>query len=599
MRLSILPVLVAALAVVALGAAESKDWKKAQTHNFVVYSNASDREMLATLRQLEAFRTVIGGLFPSLSLGSGAPVTVILFKDQAAFEPFGPRNNGKLVSNIAGYFTQSVRGDRFVLGAFHDSMTLDTAYHEYMHSIVHRNLKSVPEWVSEGVADFYSSFEMDEHKGTVIIGRIPPWRRTTLHWESMLPLKEVVTPEGATAILTRHRVDAPMFYAESWALVHFLAFSDKGNRAGQLPAYLAAINKGQSPEAAFTSAFGGSYTQIQSQLYNYLQRPLPAAQIDLKKLGVAGAVPVELASTRMQVADAEALQGCLLVENGADDAAAEKHLTAALADADGNADARECLAGVRLSQGKGAEALSLIEPLAAAAGASSSVYYTLGRAYTVANRREDALRAFSRATDARPAFVQAWLEESGAALALHRDAQADAALNEALRHSGDPDVLRARAYAAMQMNRPDVVVRDIRRYHERHGFADDSGFYGVFLGALAMRRLGQTADADALLAEAAAAVDPASWTARVLAFMQGKIDAKTFSDAAKDNGQRTEVHTYTGYADLLAGHVDTARDHFTWVRDHGSRNYYEYPLAVAELARLQAPQSGPQLGNMR
>ena len=101
-----------------------------------------------------------------------------------------------------------------------------------------------------------------------------------------------------------------------------------------------------------------------------------------------------------------------------------------------------------------------------------------------------------------------------------------------------------------------------------------------------MRRLGQVKDADAALAEAASAVDAKSWTARVLAFLQGRLDAKAFADAAKDNGQRTEVHTYTGYADLQAGRVAAAREHFEWVKDHGSRNYVEYPLAVAELARL-------------
>jgi hypothetical protein len=42
----------------------------------------------------------------------------------------------------------------------------------------------------------------------------------------------------------------------------------------------------------------------------------------------------------------------------------------------------------------------------------------------------------------------------------------------------------------------------VRRFHQLHGFADDSGFYAVFLGALAMRRGGQGPDADALLADA-------------------------------------------------------------------------------------------------
>ena len=576
-------------------AAESKDWRKAESRTFVVYSNASERELRSTVTQLEAFRTALAALFPRLSLNDRGRVAVVLFRDQPSFTPFGPRRGGKPVPDVAGYFTRTPRGDMFVLGAFPDGMTLDTAYHEYVHSIVHRNLRNVPAWVSEGIADFYSSFEMDERRGTATIGRIPPWRKTTLHVESLLPLKQVVTPDGAADILTRHRVDVPMFYAESWALVHFLAFSEDGRRAGQLATYLEAVAKGQSPEAAFTSAFGGSYAQIQSQLHSYLMKPLPAVQIDLKKLGV-GAVATDLTLARMQVSDAEALQGCLLVQNAATELAA-KHLAAALADDETNRDARGCLGDLRLDQGRPADALAILEPLAADPAAPAYVHYTLGRAYNVADRREDALGAFSRATALNPDFEHAWFELSIAALALRRDSQANAAFVQFAARNDDPDALRRRAYAAMELDRPDIAAKDATRYHEQHGFAEDGDFYTVFLGALAMRRLGQTQEADALLAKAAPAVDPKSWTSRVLAFLQGRLDAKAFADAAKDNGQRTEVHTYVGYADLQAGRTAAAREHFTWVKDNGSRNYVEYPLAVAELARLERgkPSSGLHL----
>jgi lipoprotein NlpI len=125
----------------------------------------------------------------------------------------------------------------------------------------------------------------------------------------------------------------------------------------------------------------------------------------------------------------------------------------------------------------------------------------------------------------------------------------------------------------------------VRRYLTRHG-ADENGVYVAFVGAIALRRLNDAQHADELLASMSSAVDPRSWTAHVMAFMQGKLDAASFMNAAHDNGERTEAHTYSGFAALQAGRIDDARTHFQWVKDHGSRNYTEYPLAFGGLRLL-------------
>jgi len=86
----------------------------------------------------------------------------------------------------------------------------------------------------------------------------------------------------------------------------------------------------------------------------------------------------------------------------------------------------------------------------------------------------------------------------------------------------------------------------------------------------------------------AAVVDPKSWTANVLAFLQEKLDSAQFLARADENGERTEAHTYIGFRDLEAGRTKEALEHFQWVKERGSRNYVEYPLALGELKRLKA-----------
>ena len=211
------------------------------------------------------------------------------------------------------------------------------------------------------------------------------------------------------------------------------------------------------------------------------------------------------------------------------------------------------------------------------------MHYRLGLALMDLPRRDDAVRAFTRATALKRDLPEAWFGLSLAALADHRDAEASAALEQVLRLDSSVDWLRARASRALSLNRADAAAADARRFLSRHGLADNDGVYTAFIGAMHRRWLRLAADARAWRL---CPVDPKSWTARVLSFMQGRIDAKAFMDAARDNGDRTEAHAYIGFAEIQAGRVQEGKTHLQWVKDKGSRNYTEYDLALGELDRI-------------
>lgn len=42
-----------------------------------------------------------------------------------------------------------------------------------------------------------------------------------------------------------------------------------------------------------------------------------------------------------------------------------------------------------------------------------------------------------------------------------------------------------------------------------------------------------------------------------------------------------------GFAALQAGRTDEALAHLHWVKERGTRTFYEYRMAVAELTRLE------------
>ncbi|PYR03792.1 MAG: hypothetical protein DMG00_25315 [Acidobacteria bacterium] len=107
--------------------------------------------------------------------------------------------------------------------------------------------------------------------------------------------------------------------------------------------------------------------------------------------------------------------------------------------------------------------------------------------------------------------------------------------------------------------------RAAQTYMARVGLGERSGQYGAFLAALAWRRAGQPARADAALAAAEAAIPERTWTASVLQFLQGRLDADRLIAAAKITAEKTEAHTYVGFRQVAGGAHDAARAHFKWV----------------------------------
>ena len=136
-----------------------------------------------------------------------------------------------------------------------------------------------------------------------------------------------------------------------------------------------------------------------------------------------------------------------------------------------------------------------------------------------------------------------------------------------------------------------VAAKDVRAYFQGPVWEAETAPYVAFLGALALRRLKQDDEAASLLTKAGTVVAAGTWTAKALDYMQRKTAAAAFLASATNDGERTEAHTYIGFDDALGGRRDAAIAHFRWVKDKGSRNFVEYPLAAAELKRLEASRS--------
>jgi hypothetical protein len=75
--------------------------------------------------------------------------------------------------------------------------------------------------LSEGIAEFFSTFRADGPNGKSVVGLVPEGRLRTFEDLGFMPLKEVLAPADVQALWASGRIS--LFYAEAWALVHYLA----------------------------------------------------------------------------------------------------------------------------------------------------------------------------------------------------------------------------------------------------------------------------------------------------------------------------------------------------------------------------------------
>ncbi len=130
---------------------------------------------------------------------------------------------------------------------------------------------------------------------------------------------------------------------------------------------------------------------------------------------------------------------------------------------------------------------------------------------------------------------------------------------------------------------------DARAAIDCDGWWSESSIYSVLIGHFAARRAHRESEARTILDDAFRRCDESAWPYPIVKFLRGEIDEKALQTLAIDGDKRTEVHGYLGLNDLLNGRTGAARDHFGWVKEHGTKTFMEHAIAIAELRRLNAP----------
>jgi hypothetical protein len=108
-----------------------------------------------------------------------------------AFTPFKPLYQGKPVAS-AGSFVGRQDANYIAVVTEGDVDRMRIVFHEYAHLVISNVLRHVPAWLSEGLAEFYSTYELRGGREAVL-GRVIPYHLQRLQETRLLKLDELLS----------------------------------------------------------------------------------------------------------------------------------------------------------------------------------------------------------------------------------------------------------------------------------------------------------------------------------------------------------------------------------------------------------------------
>ena len=277
-------------------------WTEVRSPHFVVVSSAGEKQARNVAEQFEAFRSAFAELFPRARVDLGKPLTILAVKNEKDLRALLPgfwEKKGQ--SHPAGIF---VPGQEKLYVALRTDtqgeFPFQVIYHEYAHALMRMNFRDLPAWLSEGLAEIFGHSLISSRE--VTMGRPSSYHLMLLQESRLLPLDVLLTVDH-TSPHYNEQDKSSVFYAQSWALTHYIYLSKPGRDGELFNKYVASLSQGASPVEA-AKAFG-DFKKFQRTIENYIRQGLyfaiktkPSAEIDEKTFPARALPPAESAALR-------------------------------------------------------------------------------------------------------------------------------------------------------------------------------------------------------------------------------------------------------------------------------------------------------------
>jgi tetratricopeptide (TPR) repeat protein len=289
LRLSVTALFFLAFALPS-SAEHRENWTEIHSPHFTVISNAGEHDGRRIALQFEEVRAMFEQLYPKLKVDSGKPTIVFALKNEDSLKLLIPSygQNSKAM-HVGGFYLPSydknfaaVRTDITGTGP----LSFRSLYHEYTHAFFRYNFRGLPLWLDEGLAELYGNTSIEGK--TASVGLPNEYQLRSLQGIQLLPLDQLVSIDHSSPLYNTSD-HAGIFYAESWALVHYLQLSQELQKQDLINKFLAALHETDDPIEAAKQTFGDlnkfserlqTYTRLRAYQFQRISLPAKLSESD-------------------------------------------------------------------------------------------------------------------------------------------------------------------------------------------------------------------------------------------------------------------------------------------------------------------------------
>ena len=244
-------------------------WVEVRSPHFTVITDSNEKQGRHLADQFERMRWVFQTLYPKVSSDPVEPIVVMAAKNQKVFETMEPTAylaKGQL--KLGGYFSHTPEKNYILLQLEAEyEHPFASVYHEYTHLQFMGVAAWMPLWLNEGLAEFMQNTDIREKD--VWLGETSADDILYLRQNKLIPL-DVLFKVDATSPYYHQEQKGSVFYAESWALTHFLRLTDQQKHTHRVDDYLNFVSHNMDPVTAAERAFG-DLKQLQNDLEYYIR----------------------------------------------------------------------------------------------------------------------------------------------------------------------------------------------------------------------------------------------------------------------------------------------------------------------------------------
>ena len=306
---ALLPLTTLMLTSTARAAGPGDAWVSVRSPRYLFVGNAPEADVRRAAARFELFTAAFSELFPAQGAHASVPTRVFVFKDYESFRPFRPRYDGE-TADFKGYFQAGGDVNHICVPlALSNEDSQQVHNHEAVHLLLAATARRVPDWLNEGLAQYYSTMRVSD--GGVTLGA-PVARHAALLRKTsrLMPAASLFRIDRGSRDY-RAGAGRDLFYAQSWALTHYLVSADAGRGHLRLFRFLEMLASGMRVEESLGRAFQLDYATLDEKLFEYVRR----GEYRTRELPVGGGAhgEAELKAAPLAEAEAEFYLGDLLL----------------------------------------------------------------------------------------------------------------------------------------------------------------------------------------------------------------------------------------------------------------------------------------------